>query len=89
MFLRKSAGPRVVTLPDGRPLSRADLPDPNTSRWVAARKRSVAEAVQTGLISRQDAKRNYALSDFELDAWCCKYPIDCANRDASCNSAVG
>lgn len=75
MFLRKIDGPRVVVLPDGRPISRADLPDVKTERWVAKRKRVVAEAVQSGLISRSEAQRTYELSDFELDAWCRKYPV--------------
>lgn len=82
MFLRKSDGPRVVRLPDGRSLTRADLPPGNGLRWVAHRKRTVAEAVQAGLLSRQDAKREYQLSDLELDLWCCKYPLDCAGHDA-------
>lgn len=84
MFLKKVEGPRVVTLPDGRPMSRADLPDSNTLRWIPQRKRAVAEAVQAGLISRRDAKRTYELSDFELDSWCCKFPLQNAKDRASC-----
>ena len=89
MFLKKVDGPRVVTLPDGRSLTRADLPESNGLRWVPQRKRTVAEAVQAGLISRRDAKRTYELTDFELDSWCCKYPLDFANGDSFCKNACG
>jgi Protein of unknown function (DUF1153) len=84
MFLKKVDGPRVVVLPDGRSVSRADLPEANTPRWVPQRKRIVAEAVQAGLITRNDAKRTYALSDLELDAWCCKFPLQNARAYPSC-----
>ena len=89
MFLKKMNGPRVVILPDGRTMSRADLPAADTPRWISRRKRAVAEAVQAGLISRGDAKRIYALSNFELDAWCCKYPLQDANCEASCERSLG
>ena len=87
MFLKKVDGPRVIVLPDGRSLSRADLPDSNTLRWVGPRKRIVAEAVQAGLISRRDAKRSYELSDVELDSWCCEYPLGFANGESTCKTA--
>lgn len=68
MFLKKSDGPRTVTLPDGRILSLADLPASGT-RWVASRKAIVAEAVEYGLLMRQQALSRYGLSDEELDSW--------------------
>ena len=87
MFLKKLNGPRVVALPDGRTMSRADLPGADTPRWVSRRKRAVAEAVQSGLISRSDAKQIYALSDFELDAWCRRFPLQDANLYALCEGS--
>ncbi|MGR3371556.1 MAG: DUF1153 domain-containing protein, partial [Pseudooceanicola nanhaiensis] len=36
MYLKKVNGPRAVTLPDGTVFSRADLPPPETARWVAS-----------------------------------------------------
>ena len=69
MYLKKVEGPRTVTLPDGSVMSRADLPDPSTRRWVASRKASVVRAVQAGLINREDALKMYALSDEEFDSW--------------------
>lgn len=68
MFLKKRPGPRTVTLPDGRILTLADLP-PAETRWVASRKAAVAEAVEYGLLSRDEAMKRYDLSDEELDGW--------------------
>ncbi len=69
MYLKKSNGPRTVTLADGSILSHADLPPPNTYRWVASRKAVVVDAVVHQLISRKEALVRYDLSDEELDAW--------------------
>lgn len=68
MFLRKSQGPRTVNLPDGRILTQADLPEINT-RWVASRKAIVAEAVEYGLLTRDDALARYGLTAEELNSW--------------------
>lgn len=68
MFVKKSSGPRTVTLPDGRILTMADLP-PSDTRWVASRKEIVVLAIRHGLITRDEALRRYGLSDEELDAW--------------------
>ncbi len=38
MYLKRVDGPRAVTLPDGKVMTRADLPPPDTTRWVASRK---------------------------------------------------
>ncbi len=69
MFIRKVDGPRIVELPDGSKLSRADLPPGNTRRWVASRKATVVKAVEFGLISAEEAMETYGLSDEELEAW--------------------
>ncbi|NBD29491.1 MAG: DUF1153 domain-containing protein [Alphaproteobacteria bacterium] len=69
MYLRKIDGPRSVTLPDGTVMTRADLPDANTRRWVASRKAAVVRAVAGGLISRETAKTTYGLSEEELTEW--------------------
>lgn len=69
MFLRKSKGPRVITLPDGSRLSRADLPEGGTTRWVARRKAVVAKAVRFGLIDEDEALALYELSAQELRGW--------------------
>ncbi len=69
MYLRKVDGPRSVTLPDGTVMTRADLPDAETRRWVASRKAAVVRAVAYGLIARKDALDRYALSDEEFSEW--------------------
>lgn len=69
MYLRKIDGPRSVTLPDGTVMTRADLPNPQTRRWVASRKASVIKAVASGLISRSTALEMYFLSDDEFSEW--------------------
>lgn len=69
MYLKKVDGPRAVTLPDGTVMSRADLPEPNTRRWVASRKAAVVKAIEAGLITRDEALERYALSDEELSSW--------------------
>ena len=69
MHLKRVDGPRQVTLPDGSILSRADLPPPETRRWVASRKAVVVKAVTSGLITRSEALDRYALSEEELALW--------------------
>ena len=69
MYLKKVDGPRAVTLPDGTVMTRADLPDPKTRRWVASRKAAVVRAVAHGLISREIAIETYDLTDEEYDSW--------------------
>ncbi|MDO5703476.1 MAG: DUF1153 domain-containing protein [Paracoccus sp. (in: a-proteobacteria)] len=68
MFVKKTNGPRTVTLPDGSILTIADLPPVNT-RWVASRKAVVVNAVNHGLITRDEAIRRYDLSEEEFDGW--------------------
>lgn len=69
MFLKSVDGPRAVTLPDGTVMTRADLPSPDTRRWVARRKAAVVRAVQYGLISQDEAESRYALSAEEFEEW--------------------
>ncbi len=69
MFLKKVDGPRAVTLPDGRVMTRADLPPADTRRWVASRKAAVVRGVLYGLITQSEAQRRYALSEEEFRSW--------------------
>lgn len=69
MYIRRVKGIYSITLPDGSVMTRADLPDADTSRWVASRKAAVANAVFYGLLDREEACRIYALSEEELDSW--------------------
>ena len=69
MFLKKVDGLRCVTLADGRVMSQADLPPPDTRRWVASRKAAVVRGVLYGLLSQSDALDRYSLSEEEFLAW--------------------
>jgi hypothetical protein len=69
MYLKRVDGPRQVTLPDGSTLSRADLPPPDTRRWVASRKALVVRAVVAGLITEAEALARYDLSAEEFALW--------------------
>ncbi len=69
MYLRKIDGPRSVTLADGSIMTRADLPKPETRRWVASRKAAVVRAVVAGLLTRDSALELYKLSDDEFSEW--------------------
>ncbi|MCR9148713.1 MAG: DUF1153 domain-containing protein [Rhodobacteraceae bacterium] len=69
MYLKKVDGPRAITLPDGSVMSRADLPPPETRRWVASRKAKVVKAVAYGLITLKEALERYQLSEEEFGIW--------------------
>ena len=69
MYLKRVDGPRQVTLPDGSVLTRADLPPPDTRRWVASRKAVVVRAVVYGLLTQSEALERYALSEEEFVLW--------------------
>lgn len=69
MYLKKVDGPRAVSLPDGTFMTRADLPSPNTRRWVASRKAAVVRGVLYGLLSQSEAMQAYGLSEEEFQSW--------------------
>jgi len=69
MYIRRDKGPVYVTLPNGKKLTRSDLPDRNTRRWVARRKAVVVTAVACGLIEESEACEMYGLSSEELHGW--------------------
>ena len=50
-------------------MTRADLPKPDTKRWVASRKATVVRAVSAGLILRKEALERYQLSEDEFQEW--------------------
>ena len=55
--------------PDGSPLTIADLPPPNTRRWVIRRKAEVVAAVRGGLLSLEEACERYKLTVDEFLSW--------------------
>jgi hypothetical protein len=50
-------------------LTLADLPAPDTTRWVARRKAQVVAAVQAGLLPIEEALRLYRLTIEEFASW--------------------
>jgi len=55
--------------PDGEKMTVADLPAPDTRRWVPRRKARVVAAVEGGLISAEDAFARYDISAEEYECW--------------------
>ena len=51
------------------PLTLADLPRPGISRWVTRRKAEVVAAVNKGLLTAEEARRRYELSEEEFATW--------------------
>ncbi|PWL04461.1 DUF1153 domain-containing protein, partial [Candidatus Liberibacter asiaticus] len=60
---------KYVIGPDGSPLTIANLPPPNTRRWVARRKAEVVAAVKGGLLSLEEACQIYTLTVEEFLSW--------------------
>jgi hypothetical protein len=69
-----AAGNKPVRGPDGSILTIADLPPPDTKRWVIRRKAILAAAVRGGLITLDMACARYRLNPEELQSW--RYYID-------------
>jgi hypothetical protein len=61
--------PAEVIGPLGEPLTRSDLPPPNTSRWVARRKAEVVSAVNGGMLTIREACERYDLTLEEFASW--------------------
>ena len=60
---------KYVVGPDGSPLRLADLPSPETTRWVIRRKAEVVAAVRGGLLSLEEACIRYGLTVEEFLSW--------------------
>jgi len=69
MMMTSPALVRRVLAPDGTVLTLADLPSPDTQRWVASRKAIVVAAVRGGLLSMSDACARYRLTTEEFLSW--------------------
>ena len=59
----------TVMGPNGKWLSLADLPAPDTKRWVPRRKAEVVAAVRGGILSLDEACERYALTVEEFLSW--------------------
>jgi hypothetical protein len=60
---------KYVIGPDGSPLTIADLPAPDTKRWIIRRKAQVVAAVRGGLLSLEEACNRYMLTVDEFLSW--------------------
>jgi hypothetical protein len=61
--------PAQVIGPLGEPLTLADLPSPNTKRWVVRRKAEVVAAVSGGLLTIDEVLARYNLTLEEFASW--------------------
>src|SRR5690242_9590349 len=66
--------PNSVIGPSGEPLTIADLPPPETKRWVIRRKAEVVAAVRGGLLTLEEACERYSLTVDEFLSW--QFSID-------------
>lgn len=69
MIEQRRSREHVVIGPDGSPLTVADLPRPDTKRWVIRRKAEVVAAVRGGILSLEEACERYSLTVEEFLGW--------------------
>ena len=69
MMAYPQSRPRYVIGPEGTPLTMADLPSPDTKRWIIRRKAEVVAAVRGGLLSLEEACSRYMLTVDEFLSW--------------------
>ena len=69
MIENQNIRPAQVIGPLGEPLTVADLPPPETRRWVVRRKAEVVAAVNGGLLSIDDVLERYGLTLEEFASW--------------------
>ncbi|RYY31882.1 MAG: DUF1153 domain-containing protein, partial [Sphingomonadales bacterium] len=62
MIENQDIRPAQVIGPLGEPLTVADLPPPETRRWVVRRKAEVVAAVNGGLLSIDEVLERYGLT---------------------------
>ena len=61
--------PLRIIGPDSEILTRATMPPPGTTRWVASRKAQVVAAVDSGLMTLDEVMHRYSLSLEEFYSW--------------------
>ncbi len=64
-----NGGEPSVVGPNGKVITKDNLPPPNTKRWVIRRKAEVVAAVRGGVLTLDEACRRYTLSVEEFLAW--------------------
>jgi hypothetical protein len=76
---REPAQPNTVGRKDSVVVTPEDLPPAGTRQWVPRYKAAVVAAVDAGVLTLEDARRRYLLSEEELESW----------RDAIDHSGIG
>ena len=66
---KQTSRPNPIIEQVGEPLTMDDLPPPNIRRWIAQRKAQVVNAVQTGLLSLDEACERYGIPIDEFLSW--------------------
>jgi hypothetical protein len=69
MIENQDIRPAQVIGPLGEPLTLADLPAPDTKRWVVRRKAEVVAAVSGGLLTLDEVLARYGLTLEEFASW--------------------
>ena len=69
MIENQKIRPAMVIGPLGEPLTLADLPSPDTKRWVVRRKAEVVAAVSGGLLTIDEVLARYNLTLEEFASW--------------------
>src|SRR3546814_14614564 len=69
MIENQDIRPAQVIGPLGEPLTLADLPSPDTRRWVVRRKAEVVAAVNGGLLTIDEVLERYGLTPEEFASW--------------------
>lgn len=69
MKTNQASRPKQVIGPLGEPLTLAELPSPDTRRWVVRRKAEVVAAVNGGLLSIDEVLERYDLTLEEFAGW--------------------
>jgi len=69
MIENQKIRPAQVIGPLGEPLSIANLPAPETKRWVVRRKAEVVAAVNGGLLTIDEVLERYNLTLEEFASW--------------------
>jgi hypothetical protein len=69
MIEQQNPSTKQVIGPLGEPLTREDLPSPETKRWVIRRKAEVVAAVNGGLLTIDEVLERYNLTLEEFAGW--------------------
>lgn len=73
MLENQKIRPVAIIGPDGERLTLNGLPPPGAKRWVSRRKAQVVAAVDSGLLTAEEACERYEMTIEELTLWRHRY----------------